>query len=58
MNYEEINLSKVMNETINLPHLWAKDAPLLFVQQIILKTGLYNVLFPILKFIKTVFKLK
>lgn len=38
---DAIKLSELINETSNLPYIWAKDAPLLFVQQIILKTGVF-----------------
>ncbi|XP_077302118.1 SREBP cleavage activating protein isoform X2 [Arctopsyche grandis] len=36
-----INLSSLMNETVSLPYLWAKEEPLLYVQQIIFKTGVW-----------------
>ncbi|XP_037299802.1 sterol regulatory element-binding protein cleavage-activating protein [Manduca sexta] len=36
---ETSQLDRIFNETQNIPYVWAKDKPLLYVQQIILKIG-------------------
>lgn len=38
-DYDPFQLEFFYNETQKLPYLWAKDKPLLYVQQIIMKTG-------------------
>lgn len=36
---ESMQLDLLFNETQKLPYIWAKDKPLLYVQQIIMKIG-------------------